>query len=112
MSWSVLIASSGVLGPFWGHLGPFWKRAGGVLGASGVRLRVSWEPPWPVLWASCERLGASWRHIVLDVHAKRSLNLGMPSQMPFLNRFVSDLASENRSLNFKKWWISIEKSYF
>ena len=69
----------GCLGAVLGHLGPFWKRAGGVLGASGVRLRVSWEPPWPVLWASCERLGASWRHIVLDVHAKRSLNLGMPS---------------------------------
>ena len=59
-------------------------RSGSVLGAFWVRLRVSWEPPWPVLWASCERLGASWKHIVLDVHAKRSLNLGMPSQMPFL----------------------------
>ena len=30
-----------------GHLGPSWKRPGGVFGASGVRLRVSWGPLGP-----------------------------------------------------------------
>ena len=35
-----------------GHLGPSWRRLGGILGASGVRLRVSWGP----LCLSCGRL--------------------------------------------------------
>ncbi len=35
-----------------GHLGPSWKRPGDVLGASGVRLRVSRGPLCP----SCGRL--------------------------------------------------------
>ena len=58
-----------------GHLGPSWKRFGCVQGASSGVLGVS----LPVLWASCERLGTSWRHLVLDLHANRWLNLGMPS---------------------------------
>ena len=73
------MASSGVLGATWGHLGPSWKRPGGVLGASGVRLRVSWGPLCPSCGRLVNVLGRLGRHLVLDFYAKKVANLGMPS---------------------------------
>ena len=55
------------------RLGVSWGRFGGVVKRLGSFL----DRPVGVLWASWGVLG----HLVLDFHAKRWLDLGMPFQI-------------------------------
>ena len=71
------------LGPSWGRLGGVFDRLGGVLRASIVRRGASWL-----------RLGPSWVLLGFKFHAKRLLNLGMPSWVRFFNGCSSEFASE------------------
>ena len=105
-------ASWGVSEASWDRLGASCVHLGCVLGPLGGVLEASWGrlgPPWGLLGAYIGVLKVSGRHLVPDFQAKRWPNLGMLALLPFINRFLHEFSSENRSLKFTKSLSSMGK---
>ena len=98
-SWGVLGGKT-VLEPSWSRFGAVleasWRRLGDVLGRLGSVLGASCGPLGGFLGrlvGLLGRLGASWRHLVLDFHTKRWLHVSLASEMPFFIGFLPKFAS-------------------